>query len=132
MTTILLVDDCADVRQSLRRLLSSLSGITIVGEASNGEEAILVALRERPDVILMDVSMPSLNGFEATERIHMHAPTLRVVMLTAHTSASFVNRALEVGATGYVVKIAAASELPLAIEMVTHGGVFVSALVDGS
>jgi DNA-binding NarL/FixJ family response regulator len=101
-----------------------------VGEASDGEEAVDLALRLHPDVVLMDVSMPHMDGFEATERIHGQAPAVCIIVVTAHPSVCFVDRAFEAGAVGYAVKRAAADELPTAIDVVTSGRRFVSALVE--
>jgi len=128
MKTVVLVDDCMEIRASMRRLLASMVGIVVVGEASHGGEAVELAFRQRPDVVLMDVSMPHMNGFEATKRIHGLAPAVCVIVVSAHESASFVDRAFEAGAVGYVVKRAAADDLNTAIEAVTSGRRFVSAL----
>lgn len=129
MKTVLIVDDDPDVRRSFRRLVVSIPGITVIGEGLDGLEAIALALRYRPDVVLMDLSMPHVDGFEATSRMCRDVPSLSVIIVTAHQSPSYVSRAFEVGATGYVVKVAVAGDLPEAISAVTSGKRYVSPLV---
>ena len=128
MKTVLIADDDRDVRQSLRRLVVSIPGITVVGEALDGLAAVDLALKHRPDLVLMDLSMPHLDGFEATSRICRDLPAPSVIIVTAHQSPSYVARAFEVGAAGYVVKVAVATDLPEALDAVTNGKRYISSL----
>lgn len=124
---VLLVDDHAIVRQGLRSLLAHRPDIEVVGEASDGREAILLARRIRPDVVLMDVVMPGLNGIEAAARIHHEVPSTRVVMLSGYSDTAQVLAAVRAGASGYVRKAAQVDELVLAIQAVAHGNTYFSA-----
>jgi len=121
---ILIVDDHAVVRAGLRMLLESDSELVIVGEAENGEEAILLSKEQSPDVILMDVSMPEVDGVTATRRIKTAAPTQAVLALTIHEGADYFFQMLQAGASGYVPKRAAPEELLNAIHVVAEGNVF--------
>ena len=109
--TVIIADDHPAVRVAWQRLLRTMPSVVVVAEACDGEEAVTLALRYRPSVVLMDLSMPRLDGFEATHQIRLNAPEVRVVIVSAHTSASFVEKAFAVGADAYVAKIAAADEL---------------------
>ena len=100
---LLLADDHTMLREALRRAMEG-AGLTVVGEAADGEEAIRLAAELRPDVVLMDVSMPVLDGVEATRQIHRSEPDIAVLMLTMHADADVVARALSAGAVGYLVK----------------------------
>jgi DNA-binding NarL/FixJ family response regulator len=113
--TVLLADDHASVRHGLRTLLARDERIEVVGEARNGVEAVAMAQKLRPNVILMDVSMPLLNGLEATRRIMERRPSARVIVLSAHVDDEYVKRAREVGAFGYVAKQASSGALTSAI-----------------
>lgn len=121
---ILIVDDHAVVRAGLRMLLESDSELVIVGEAENGEEAIRLSEEQSPDVILMDVSMPEVDGVTATRRIKTAAPTQAVLALTIHEGADYFFQMLQAGASGYVPKRAAPEELLNAIHVVAEGNVF--------
>ena len=123
-TTVLIADDHARVRQAWQGVLLALPNVVVVAEACDGEEAVSLALEHRPSLVLMDVSMPHLDGFEATRRIRAIAPEVRVIVVSADTSAICVDRGFEVGADGYVAKIAAADELPQAVHAVAQGGRF--------
>ena len=100
---LLLVDDHQLLRQGLRRAVEE-AGFDVVGEAGDGQEAVRLALALRPDLVLMDVSMPVLDGIEATRQLRMAAPETRVVVLTMHGEEEVVDRALRAGAVGYLVK----------------------------
>ncbi len=121
---ILIVDDHAVVRAGLRMLLESDSELVIVGEAVNGEEAIRLSKELSPDVILMDVSMPEVDGVTATRRIKTAAPNQAVLALTIHEGADYFFQMLQAGASGYVPKRAAPEELLRAIHVVAEGNVF--------
>ena len=118
---IMIVDDHAIVREGLRLSLERQPGICIVGEASNGHEAVGKMVQTNPDIIVMDISMPDLNGIEATRQIMERSPQTRVIILSMHSSAEFIFRALQVGAAGYVLKDAGVVELIAAIHAVLRG-----------
>ncbi len=118
---VLLVDDHPVVRDGLRGYLEKCPGIEVVGEAGGGVEAVEAARHRSPDVILMDLSMPGMNGLEAARQIRDAAPETRVVILTMQEDREYLREARRVGAQGYVLKDAAPSDLVRAIESV-HGG----------
>lgn len=118
---ILLVDDHHMIREGLRSLLENDTGFEIVGEADNGRRAVELAAEVKPDVVIMDVAMPTLNGVEATQRILQNAPGTKVVALSMHTDRQYVGRMLEAGACAYVLKDSAFEELAVAIETVLSG-----------
>src|SRR5690348_2929058 len=113
---ILLADDHSLVRASLRSLLTDNPDIEVVGEASDGRQAFELAAERRPDVVLMDISMPGLNGLEATRQIVKAHSSVRVIVLSMHATDQHVLRALRAGASGYVLKGSLPRELELAIE----------------
>ena len=117
-TRVLIADDNAKVREAWQRLLLTIPNVEVVAVASDGEEAVSLAMQYRPSVVLMDISMPRLDGFEATRRIRLNAPEVRVIIVSADTSAGCVEKAFEVGADGYVAKAAAADQLPEALRAV--------------
>jgi DNA-binding NarL/FixJ family response regulator len=123
---ILLVDDHAVVRQGLRALLEAEGDLSVVGEAENGREAVLLATKTLPDVVLMDVAMPGMNGLEATRQIVKKVPTTRVLVLTSYGEDDNVAQLMEAGATGYLVKQTAAADLLKAIRQVRDGKAFFS------
>jgi DNA-binding NarL/FixJ family response regulator len=136
MTTILLADDHAIVRDGLRALLETGTDFTVVGVASNGQEAVEATARLRPDVVVMDIAMPELSGIEATRRIAERCPGTNVLILSMFMSAEHVYRALKAGAHGYVLKESAGSELVEAIRKVRAGQRYMShriteALIEG-
>ncbi|KKK53349.1 hypothetical protein LCGC14_3095690 [marine sediment metagenome] len=106
---VLIADDHTLVREGLRALLEAQGGFEVIAEASNGHEAIERALEMRPDVILMDIGMPGLDGLEATRRIVKESPGIRVLVLTVHETEDYFFRALEAGAQGFLVKDAAST-----------------------
>lgn len=132
VTSIVLADDHHLVRAGLRSLLEEIEGTRIVGETANGREAVALAASLRPDVVVMDISMPELNGIEATARIRAEAPATRVLVLSMHSSEDFVRRALSAGAAGYLVKDSAPLELRLALEAIARGETYVSSRVSGA
>jgi two-component system response regulator NreC len=121
---ILLCDDHTILREGIRLLLNSQSDLEVVAEAANGREAVDQALALRPDVILMDIAMPLLNGLEATRQIRREWPEARVLVLTMYESDEYVSQMLEAGAAGYVLKRVAGSELTYAIRAVHQGESF--------
>lgn len=118
---LLLVDDHPLVREGLRALLTALSNITIVGEAGDGEEAVTIALEQQPDIILMDLHMPKLNGIEATRRIVQANPHIGILVLTMLGDDDSVFGAMRAGAHGYLLKGAGKEEVLRAITVVAHG-----------
>lgn len=124
---VLLVDDHAVIRQALRRLLESFGGVEVVGDVENGREAVLAAQRLNPDVVLMDVVMPALNGVEATRQLRRAAPTARVIMLSGFVDEAQLVEAIRAGASGYLVKRSDADEVLLAIRTVARGNTYFSA-----
>ena len=118
---ILLVDDHPLVRNGLRALLSSVPGLVVVGEAANGQEAITQVLELQPDIILMDLHMPELNGVEATRRIVQDSPRTGILVLTMLEDDASVFAAMRAGARGYLLKGADQAEVLRAISVVAHG-----------
>ena len=118
---ILLVDDHAMFRTGIRVYLQMDPDLTIVGEADNGEEALCLVKELRPDVVVLDISMPGLDGLSVTRIIREHAPESRVILLTQHENREYIRSALKMGASGYVLKRAAADELIAGIKKV-HAG----------
>ena len=123
---LLLADDHTLVRAGLRALLDGMDGVTVVAEAENGEQAVALAQAHAPDVVLLDITMPSLNGLQAAERILAQTPQPRVVILSMHAAEEYVNRALALGVSGYLLKDAATLELQAALEAVSAGQTYLS------
>jgi DNA-binding NarL/FixJ family response regulator len=121
MTTVLVADDQALVRVGLRKILDSEPEITVVGDASDGQDAIASARRLRPDVMLMDIRMPVLDGIEATRRIVRAQPATRVLILTTFGLDGYVYDALRAGASGFMLKDAPAEEIAAAVRIVASG-----------
>ena len=127
MTTLrlILADDNGPVRRSLKSLLER-EGFKVVVEAADGEQAVSLAHKHRPDVVLLDLSMPHLNGIEAARQIHRSLPEVRTIILTVHREYHYVVRALEAGARGYILKGHAVEELVRGVHQVAEGKLFVS------
>jgi two-component system response regulator NreC len=123
-TEILLVDDHEIVRAGLRSLLERQEHLTIVGEANSGADGVEKALQFRPDVVLMDVTMPGMDGIEATRVLKEHAPEIAVLALTVHEEEAYFFEMLSAGASGYVPKRASPTTLVRAISVVSEGNVF--------
>jgi two-component system response regulator NreC len=123
-TRVLLVDDHAVVRAGLRMLLAADAELEIVGEAENGTQGVRLAGDLQPDVVLMDISMPDLNGIEATRQIKTQHPDIAVLALTMHEDDQYFFEMLAAGASGYVPKRAAPNDLISAIQAVRGGGMF--------
>jgi DNA-binding NarL/FixJ family response regulator len=129
---VLLADDHNLVRAGIRALVEGIEGITIVAEADNGREAVVLAKLHRPELVVMDISMRELNGIEATAQIRAELPQTRVLVLSMHTTEDFVRRALKAGASGYLVKDSAPLELKMAIEAICRGETYLSSRVSKS
>ena len=121
MTSILLADDQALVRVGLRKILESEPGTTVIGEAANGQDAVAAAIRLRPDVVLMDIRMPVLDGIEATRRLVRAQPGARVLILTTFGLDTYVYEALRAGASGFMLKDAPPEEIAAAVRIVASG-----------
>lgn len=126
---VMLVDDHAIVRDGLRAVLEK-AGVEVVGEAANGREAVSEALRLRPDVVVMDVVMPELNGVDAARRLTKELPGTRILALSMNSDRRYVSAMLAAGAAGYVVKHAAAEQLLEALTVVMGGGTYLSPGID--
>jgi two-component system response regulator NreC len=127
MTTIVLADDHHVVRQGLRALLEGQPDFQLVGEAGDGLEAVQLTERLKPDVLIIDLMMPSLNGLEATRQIGQRSPHTRVVILSMHANEAYVLEALRNGAAGYVLKDSSAADLVQAVREVVAGRRYLSA-----
>lgn len=126
---LLLVDDHALVREGLRQMLAAQSDLEVVGEAPNGSIALALVKKHRPDIVLMDITMPGMNGIEATRAIIDMGLGIKVLGLTVHENVEYFFRMLVAGASGYVLKGASSAELINAIRSVYQGGVYLSAAI---
>jgi len=125
-TTIVLVDDHAVVRAGVRRLLEQQPLFEVIGEAESGEKAYQIFGELKPDVMVMDLSMPGMGGLESIRRILMRYEKAKILVLSMHEDLSFANQALKLGAKGYLTKNTLADDLVKSIETVTQGDVFLS------
>jgi DNA-binding NarL/FixJ family response regulator len=128
---IVLADDHAMIRQGLKVILES-EGFQVAGEASDGRDAIALCRRVRPDVAVVDISMPLLNGLDAAQEIMKERPQVRIVLLTAHTQERYVLESLRRGVTGYLLKENAADELVRAVRAVSEGAIYLTSKVSRS
>jgi DNA-binding NarL/FixJ family response regulator len=119
--SVLIVDDHAIVRDGLRQILEREPGLSVIGEAANGRDAVSNAVRLHPDIVLMDITMPELNGIDATRRIRKACPNTRVLILSVHDTAEYIHRALQAGADGYLHKDVSKKELIQAVLRVSRG-----------
>ena len=124
--TVLLVDDHTVVREGLRALLEAEQDLEVIGEAADGKQALTLAKESPPDVIVMDVAMPLLNGLETTRQIVKNYPDTAILVLSSYTDQECVSQLLKAGAAGYLAKQTAANELPKAIREVRRGNQFFS------
>ena len=129
---ILLADDHAVVRQGFKMILDAQPDMEIVGEAANGREALALAEEVRPDVVVMDVAMPELNGIEATRRLAASVPHARVLALSMHKDSVYVREILRAGARGYVLKESVAGDLVKAVRAVASGEGYLSPAVSNA
>src|SRR5206468_13133742 len=123
---VLLADDHTLVRAGIRGLLDGLPGIEVMGEADDGQEALRLTESLRPDVVVLDIGMPGLNGLEVAGRIATLDASIRVLILSMHTSEEYVLRALRAGCAGYLLKRSAVSELEVAVRAVARGETYLS------
>ncbi|MCD6289928.1 MAG: response regulator transcription factor [Anaerolineae bacterium] len=129
MIRIVLVDDQAIVREGLRALLSMEPDMQVVGEASSGQEAIQMTRSMQPDIVLMDVRMPGMDGLAALERLKAERPETSVIMVTLYDDPDYLLRAVMAGAAGYILKDASRSELIRAVRVTASGGAIISPLM---
>lgn len=123
---IVLADDHALLRAGMRVLLERFGTFTIIGEAGSGREAIQAVEEHKPDIVLMDIAMPDLNGLEALRRISAEWPAVKVVMLSMHGNKEYVLRAMRGGAAGYVLKDTSPSDLAMALQIIARGTTYIS------
>jgi len=123
---VLLADDHALVRAGMRSLLRDIESVEVVGEAADGAQALALAERERPDVVLLDIAMKGMNGLEAAARFRELHPGIKVIILSMHASEEYVLQALRAGAAAYLIKDSATAELELALRSVMRGETYLS------
>ncbi len=128
---VLIAEDHETVREGLRLIVDSQEDMRVCGEASNGREAISMAQKLLPDVLLMDISMPDLNGLTAAAKLKRIAPQIKILTLTRHTDEAYLQELLQAGVSGYVLKQSAASELLRAIRAVAVGGNYLDPAMTG-
>jgi DNA-binding NarL/FixJ family response regulator len=128
---VILADDHTMVRAGIRELVERLPGVQVVAEAGDGREVLGLIRLHQPDLILMDIGMPGLNGLEATTRLLKEAPSVRVIVLTMHNNEEYVLQAMRAGASGFILKQAAVKELETAIQAVMQGDTYISPCLSG-
>ena len=129
---VLLADDHVLVRSGIRMILETLEGVQIVAETADGRDALALVESLRPDVALLDISMPNLNGIETATRIRIRFPQTRVVILSMHAGEDYVAQALRAGASGYLLKDATPAELESALRAVARGETYLSPRISGA
>jgi DNA-binding NarL/FixJ family response regulator len=129
---IVLADDHPIVREGLKLLINAQPDMRVIGEAANGQDAWLAAKELAPDVLVMDLSMPVLNGADATAQVKKECPNVRILALTVHEERFYLTQLLRAGASGYVLKRAAAAELVRAVRIVASGGTYIDPTLAGS
>lgn len=127
--TVLLAEDHMIVREGFRKMLELEADLKVVGEAQDGRQAVAMVKKFHPDVVLMDIAMPLLNGLEATRQVLLAAPTTKVLMLSAHSDDAYVGNAIESGAVGFLLKQSSAQSVCQAIREVQKGNTFFSASI---
>ena len=123
---VLLADDHTLVRAGIRSLAERIPGVQVVGEAGNGREALDLIRSQRPDLVVMDITMASLNGLEAAARVSKEYPAVKIIILSMHANEEYVLQALRAGAVGYLLKDAATTELDIALQAVARGETYLS------
>lgn len=130
MPRVLIVDDHAFIRRGVQSILQSFPEWELCGEAGNGSDAIPLVDSLNPDVVLMDVTMPGMNGIDATRIIHNSHPSVKIVLLTLHESSEILRSGFRAGANGYLLKADAEEELMKAMRVVVGGGSYISPKID--
>ena len=130
--TVLIADDNNHIRETLKTLLEGNDDISVIGEAKNGEEAIKMALGLSPDIVIMDINMSPVNGFEATRKILKVDPSIKIIGLSMHKESSYCNNMMRLGAKGYLVKSSSYSEIIVAIKEVSAGRKYIDKDVQGT
>ncbi len=123
---VLIVDDHAMFRQGLRAMLETIDNLRVAGEAEDGESAVKMAASLKPDLILMDITMPGMDGLEATSRIKKEHPDARILVISMHADHAFVRQALQAGAAGFIYKGGPFDELKNALDTITNGNPYIS------
>ncbi len=129
---VVLADDHTLVRAGIRSLLESIAGVEVVAESGDGRETLALIARHRPEIGLIDIGMPGLNGLEVARRAAVESPRTRIVILSMHADRQYVGQALRAGVAGYLLKGAAVSELPLAFQAVMRGETYLTPKVSRS
>jgi len=129
VTSVLVADDHGIVREGLRRLLEAEDDLQVVGEARDGREVLQQVEELKPEIVVLDISMPRLGGLETLERLRSNHPDVKVILLSVHGDAPFIQSAISLGADGYVLKNGRAAEIVTAIRAVTRGGSYFSPVV---
>lgn len=128
---VLIADDHKIIREGLKRVINAEPDMEVVGEADDGQEAWQKTKELQPDVVIMDVSMPKLDGIKATERLKRDCPNVRVIALTAYDNNAYINRLFQAGASGFMLKLGAAEELIDAIHLVAGGDTYLDKTLTG-
>lgn len=128
---IFLADDHMVVREGLKTLINAQPDMDVVGEANNGRDAVKFAVELSPDVVVMDISMPEMNGIEATERLKKESPSIKIVALTLYEDTGYLRQLLKAGASGYVLKRAVVEELVHAVRTCAAGGTYIEPSLAG-
>jgi len=129
--TVLIADDNFHIRESLQLLLEPVEHIQVVGQATNGEEAIVLAAELSPDIILIDINMSPVNGFEATRKISKQHPSIKIIALSLHNEVSYCKNMFRLGARGYVTKSSPCNDIITAINEVAAGGRYIDKNIAG-